>query len=305
MRAFGMLGAVDETPKSKALKAGFNRLAASAFDRDAWITILARLATRAPAGLDDPDEGIKSEFSNSAVPKKGSFTLADTIRDSLYNYILTDWKRRLDVAISWLHEEWYSDRIALDAFRASQSQPSNGDTVLADAPRGNYKRCALRLIDGITTYVEGTDKILVRFISEIPELDREILDRLRHMAEDPDRIDLACMVLQYLYMFRPPVRGIVVDCLEELWRTSKFSFDDGDEGEGVGWDGANEYQMSARNRPRRSSWRSGGLECWMRRRHLNSRPNLRTRKWRQVQMGLRMGRAAQPRCSPSREFARQ
>ena len=35
------------------------------------------------------------------------------------------------------------------------------------------------------------------------------------MAEDPERIDLACTALHYLYMFRPPVRTIVTDVLAE------------------------------------------------------------------------------------------
>lgn len=219
-RAFGILGALEEQTKSKAPKGGFNRLAASSFERDAWFTILSRLATRASSGLDDPEEGIKSEYGQ--VTKKGSFSLADTIRDRLYNYIIHDWKRRLDLAISWLNEEWYNDHLEAEAYNKSQDS-ANGNGA-AEPPKGNYKRCALRLIDGIITYIEGGDKILIRFISEVPGLDADMLSRLRKMAEDPERIDLCCLVLQYLLMFRPPVRELAVDCLEELWRSSKCPF---------------------------------------------------------------------------------
>jgi symplekin len=209
-RAFGMLSSVDETQKSKATKGGFNRLAASDYNRDAWVTILSRLATRASAGLDDPEEGIKDEYAVKSA-KKGSLKISDAVRDGLYQYIMYDWKKRIDVAISWLNEEWYNDMILAQS--ASANGTANGHTP----PQGNYHRCALRLIDGILPYIEHTDKILVRFLSEIPAIDYEILVRLKKMAEDPERIDLACYSLQYLYMFRPPVKKLAADVLSEMW----------------------------------------------------------------------------------------
>ncbi|KAF2277461.1 uncharacterized protein EI97DRAFT_292454 [Westerdykella ornata] len=218
-RAFSMLSAMEEPPaKTKVPKGGFNRLAASNFDRDSWITIMSRLATRAPSGLDDPEEGIKAEYGR--IAKRGSFALAEAIRDGLYNYIMYDWKRRLDLAISWLNEEWYNDRLHAEAAEKNFRSVSNGKGSSRPDIRGNYKKCALRLLDGLVAYIEGTDKVLVRFMSEIPEIDREILQRMKRMAEDPERIELAILVLQYLYMFRPPVRSICVDVLEDMWRTN-------------------------------------------------------------------------------------
>jgi symplekin len=208
-RAFGMLSSVDETQKSKATKGGFNRLAASDYNRDAWVTILSRLATRASAGLDDPEEGIKDEYAVKST--KGNHKISDAVRDGLYQYIMYDWKKRIDVAISWLNEEWYNDMIL------AQSSSTNGIANGHTAPQANYHRCALRLIDGILPYIEHTDKILVRFLSEIPAIDYEILVRLKKMAEDPERIDLACYSLQYLYMFRPPVKKLAADVLSEMW----------------------------------------------------------------------------------------
>ncbi|EOA88885.1 hypothetical protein ACJQWK_05950 [Exserohilum turcicum] len=214
-RAFGMLSSVDETQKSKTTKGGFNRLAATDYSRDAWVTILSRLATRASAGLDDPDDGIKDEYAVKSA--RGSTKISDSIRDGLYQYILYDWKRRIDVAISWLNEEWYNDMILTQV----EEDPITNGTVNgvspSKLPKGNYHRCALRLIDGILPYIEHTDKILLRFLSEIPSIDYTILVRLKKMAEDPERIDLACNALHYLYMFRPPVRKIVVDILAEMW----------------------------------------------------------------------------------------
>ncbi|KAF1832390.1 hypothetical protein BDW02DRAFT_530038 [Decorospora gaudefroyi] len=213
-RAFGMLSSVDETQKSRVTKGGFNRLAASDYGRDAWVTILSRLATRASAGLEDSEEGIKEEYAVKSI--KSSMRISNAIRDGLYQYIMYDWKRRIDVAISWLNEEWYNDMILTEAL-ATNGNTANGHTAPSDLPKGNYHRCALRLIDGILPYIEHTDKILLRFLSEIPAIDYTILVRLKKMAEDPERIDLACSALHYLHVFRPPVRSVVVDVLAEMW----------------------------------------------------------------------------------------
>jgi symplekin len=220
-RVVGMMSALDEpSSKLQSTKGGFNRLAANSYDRDSWITILSRLATRASAGLDDPEEGIKSDYGG--VTRKGSFVLSDIIRDCLYNYIIRDWKKRLDLAINWLNEEWYNDRLQADIAKKVAKATMNGNSTHSTKPKDNYHRCALRIIDAIVTYVEGTDKILIRFLSEMPEINREILQRMQRMAEDPDRIDLAIKVLIYLHMFRPPVREICADVLEDMWRTSEY-----------------------------------------------------------------------------------
>jgi symplekin len=217
-RAFGMLSAVDENQKSRATKAGFIRLAASDYSRDAWVTILSRLATRASAGLEDPDEGIKDEYAVKSA--RGSLSISEAVRDGLYEYILQDWKRRLDIAISWLNEEWYNDTVMAQSVKdLAANGTTNGHSLSeSDLSKGNYQRCAIRMFDGILGRIEYTDKILLRFLSEIPALDHEILLRLKDMARDPERIDLAVNALQYLYMFRPPVRTLVVDILAEMWR---------------------------------------------------------------------------------------
>lgn len=218
-RAFGMLSSLDESQKSKITKGGFNRLAASDYGRDAWITILSRLATRASAGLEDPNEGIKEEYAVKNV--KRSSKVGDSVRDGLYQYIMYDWKKRIDVAISWLNEEWYNDVVIAQSAQAPSKNGTTNEFAVSSSLKGNYQRCALRLIDGLLPYIENTDKILLRLLSEIPAIDHEILLRMKKMAEDPERIDLACNALHYLYMFRPPVRTLVVDVLADIWKDNE------------------------------------------------------------------------------------
>jgi symplekin len=217
-RLFELLVSSEEKEKSKTTK-GFNRLAASDFGRDAWATIISRLATRATTGLDVPDDEFKDEFVENQP--KGSLAISQAVREGLLEYVMKDWKKRLDVGISWLNEEWYHETIlAKSAKVTAKTHNINGNaaSTVIQPPKGNYQIWALRLLDRIIPIVEYTDKIILRFFSELPALDHEFLSRIKKMAEDPERIDLACMVLQYLYMFRPPVKKLVVDVLAELWR---------------------------------------------------------------------------------------
>ncbi|OCK96924.1 uncharacterized protein K441DRAFT_656220 [Cenococcum geophilum 1.58] len=215
-RVFGIMSALDDTTsRSKVPKPGFNRLAASNYDRDAWVTVISRLATRASTGLEAQNDTVKSEYKD--VSRKGNFSISNTIREALFNYIMSDWKRRIDVASSWLSEEWYNDRIRLEAARAA-AEGANGDSGDIPVPTLHYRKWILKLLDAILPYMDGKDKVMIRFLSEIPDVDRDVLDRVKKMARDPERVGLAIAVIHYLVLFRPPVRDICLDALEDLWR---------------------------------------------------------------------------------------
>ena len=186
-RVFSMIQATesDPTPKNKnQQQLGFARLAGSNFDRDAWVLLLTRLATRAPAGLEGGD---KSGQGGRRQP-----TISDSIRETLYRYILEDFRARLNIGITWLNEEWYNDRIQMTA---AASQRDDGDkneiNVIA-----HYDTWVLRLLDGILPYIDSRDiKIIVRFLSEIPEVTVDILQRVASLAKDPERVNLCVQSL--------------------------------------------------------------------------------------------------------------
>lgn len=180
---------------SKKSKAGFSRLAASSGNRDSWMTILARLATRSVAGL----EGVSvKEEGDPSAPQ----SLSSNIRDVLYAYVMEDFRKHIDVAVSWLCEEWYNDKL---------QQKSGGDRAL------HYEKCCLRLIDGFLPYLNAQDKVLTRFLSEIPELNRNILSRVKHMCRDPSIVQLALTSLLYLVMMRPPIKEVALDTVQDIW----------------------------------------------------------------------------------------
>jgi symplekin len=43
------------------------------------------------------------------------------------------------------------------------------------------------------------------------------------MARDPERVGLAIAVIHYLVLFRPPVRDICLDALEDLWKNCRLT----------------------------------------------------------------------------------
>ncbi|TDZ53512.1 mRNA cleavage and polyadenylation specificity factor complex subunit pta1 [Colletotrichum trifolii] len=184
-----------EDPAKKS-KSGINRLAASSNDRESWIAIITRLATRSGAGLEEVS--IKDEGSSS-TPGLG---LGDSIRDSLYTYVLEDFRRRIDVAITWLTEEWYNDQL---------QKKQEGDN-----PQ-HYEKWALKLIDGFSQYLNAQDKVLTRFLGEIPELTPAVLSRVKRMCRDPLVVPLALTSLLYLVMMRPPAKELALDTVQDIW----------------------------------------------------------------------------------------
>lgn len=198
-RVFEVMQTLEETAKKP--KSGMNRLAASQYDRDAWITIITRLATRAAAGLEEQPEPVKTEHSDLTP-----VSLNQTIRDSLYHYVLEDFRKRIDVAVAWLCEEWYNDSVQMKV---------GDDAVLY------YETWVIKVLDGIVPYLDAKDKVLTRFLSEIPSLSIDVLARVKSLCRDPAMVNLALTSLLYLIMMRPPVREIALDAVEDIWDTCK------------------------------------------------------------------------------------
>ncbi|KAI1133667.1 mRNA cleavage and polyadenylation specificity factor complex subunit [Nemania abortiva] len=201
-RVFGTMQTLED-PATKKSKAGLNRLAANSYDRDSWITVITRLATRANAGLDEIS--VKDEGNPVALP---TISMSDSIREMLYAYVLEDFRKRIDVAVSWLSEEWYKEQVQ-QRFASSPDQPR-------DAP-ANYEKWTLRLVDAFLPYLHSQDKVLTRFLSELPELSKPILARVHTLCRDPSLVNLALTSLYYLVMFRPPVRDIALDTVQDIW----------------------------------------------------------------------------------------
>ncbi|KAE8442674.1 hypothetical protein EG329_002972 [Mollisiaceae sp. DMI_Dod_QoI] len=197
-RVFGVMQTLEEKDK-KSKAAGVNRLAASAYDRGAWITIITRLATRASADLEELDT-VKIEPSESPP-----FSLGNTIRESLYLYILEDFRKRIDIAVQWLCEEWYNDKMQMK---------------LGEDATLHYEKWVIKVLDGIVPYLDGQDRALViKFLGEIPGLSMEVLERVKSLCVNPTTVNMALQSLLFLVAYRPPVRELVLAAVEDVWNT--------------------------------------------------------------------------------------
>ncbi|KAM0330059.1 hypothetical protein ACHAQA_004230 [Verticillium albo-atrum] len=178
---------------NKRARSGVNRLAASSNDRESWIAIITRLASRSAEEIDD---AVKEEIKTAP-------TLNNSIRESLYAYVLEDFRRRIDVAITWLTEEWYNDRLR---------QKTEGE----GAPR-HYETWAIKLIDGFSQYLHAQDKVLTRFLGEVPDLSPAILSRIKLICRDPSVVPLVLTSLLYVVMMRPPAKEMALDTVQDIW----------------------------------------------------------------------------------------
>jgi symplekin len=57
----------------------------------------------------------------------------------------------------------------------------------------------LRVLDGIIPYLDAKDKLLIRFLSEIPEVNEKVLERVKGLARDPERVQLAVNSLLFVF----------------------------------------------------------------------------------------------------------
>ena len=187
-RVFNMMSTIDEPTAVKRQKPGLNRVAGSNYDKDAWMTLFIRLATRASAGLDEDDisDDDDGNESNGTVTKRSTPpSLSNGIREMLWKSIITDFRAKLPIAISWLSEEWLNDQLQFQ----SQKDPKRQS-------QGNYEHWMLKVFDAILPFLDAKDnKVLTRFLSEIPSLDEKVVDRVKGLARDPERIVLSVNAL--------------------------------------------------------------------------------------------------------------
>lgn len=165
---------IDEFEKtsliSRKSKLGVNRLAASNWDREGWITLLTRMATRGS----HEETVVKSE--------SGEFmSLANAIRERLFQFVTEDFRGRMDVAVAWLNEEWYNDKIMASSGFTREQQ---------------YSKWMVKTMDAIFPFLEARDRLFMRMLSEIPEIPEELLDKVKILCLDPDRATLGIQMLQ-------------------------------------------------------------------------------------------------------------
>jgi symplekin len=166
--------------------------------------------------------GLRATLGLGSKPHKSPSKLTDKFRTKILKYILEDWRHRVDLAISWLTEEWETDREL--ALLAQHNPKANGvKDQKTETP--NYKRWLYKFLDDLFAYIGGEAadvRVLIRLLSEVPGLDQTVTDKVKKLALDPERVSITAQALQYLIMFRPAVREMALDALEDIWRNCKL-----------------------------------------------------------------------------------
>ncbi|KAJ8612953.1 hypothetical protein MRB53_037161 [Persea americana] len=104
-RVFSTVTVIEE---NVATAGGATMVLALQDTRTSWATLVSRLATRALLFVGTPDSKVKIEGSTSMVRHSGTFSVADAIRETLLRHIVDEFRTRMDIAITWLNEEWAS-----------------------------------------------------------------------------------------------------------------------------------------------------------------------------------------------------
>ncbi|CAG8598109.1 11411_t:CDS:10 [Paraglomus brasilianum] len=123
---------------------------------------------------------------------------SNELREIMVRYILENFEERMELALTWLYEEWYHDEIMRQAI------PNYSP---------NYPIWFRRLLDSVMPLLERKDKAFTKFLLDAPELLEDIVDRIKIYCNDPDRMQLGFSTLQDLINLRPPTRPF---CLKIL-----------------------------------------------------------------------------------------
>ncbi|KAH9924792.1 Symplekin tight junction protein C terminal-domain-containing protein [Fomitopsis serialis] len=166
---------------------------------DMWMLLIVRLVTRVtdPApGVGTPD---KAEDGMDVVSE--FYAHQDRLRQTLCEYIMADFPRRLPLATTWMNEEWYNDRIQEGRDR---SWPPNYETWLN------------QIVSAYQTHLDGKDRTFSRFLLDLPHVPPDVLHLLRDSCPEADRRQMGFAALREFVTQRPSLRAEAMTILLEL-----------------------------------------------------------------------------------------
>jgi symplekin len=212
---FENLGRMMASNEPHEVKRGFqDAVIHGQMDYQAYFRMIIRLAIRPFAG---PEDGSDMKSRVNGGPDQTPLT--DYVRQRLLQFILSDWQRRIGFAVTWFTEEYVAEKFA---DRDGSNTDGAVKPISSSLPHtSNYKRWILRFLSDLSVYLGSGKqdlKFLVRFVSEIPLLDEEILKKVAQYADDPERVSTVSAAVRYLVTYRPSVKEQALDALETVWR---------------------------------------------------------------------------------------
>ncbi|KIK09035.1 hypothetical protein K443DRAFT_672073 [Laccaria amethystina LaAM-08-1] len=169
-----------------------------------WMLLLVRMITRVAEpprtlGGDDAMDG-----SGNEMVVHDFYARQDQLRQTLCDYIMTDFPSRIRLATTWMNEEWYNDRIRCE---------KDPDW------RTNYDTWLNQIVASYQTLLDGKDRTFSRFLLDLPTIPSDVLGLLRDLCVDsssPDRIQVGFTTLRGLVIQRPSLRDDALKILLEL-----------------------------------------------------------------------------------------
>lgn len=158
-----------KTSTLAARDTGLQKINGASWDREAWVSIVTRLGTRAMSTL--------TEEKN----ENGQDSIVDKVRTRLLSFIMTNFREYIDFCSSWLVEEWYTEQL---------------DDTVASSSHRPYIIWTQKVLDAMIPYLESRDRLFMRFLSDLPELTATMLAKVRSLCVDPDRAQLGYTTLQ-------------------------------------------------------------------------------------------------------------
>ncbi|KAF9221332.1 hypothetical protein BS17DRAFT_785211 [Gyrodon lividus] len=176
---------------------------------DMWMLLIIRMITR----VAEPEAEIpqnEDEFKEKDDDKSIDFyTRQDKLRQTLCDYVMADFPSRLRLATTWMNEEWYNDRIRIGN---DPNWRSNYDSWLNQIV-SSYQTILESKTDGKP---DNKDKAFAKFLLDLPSVPPDVLDLLRDLSVDPEKMHVGFTSLREFVLERPSFRAEALRVLLDL-----------------------------------------------------------------------------------------
>ncbi|RLV92764.1 mRNA cleavage and polyadenylation specificity factor complex subunit pta1 [Spathaspora sp. JA1] len=182
------------------------KIAIKSWKKDSWILLLSRLVTRGMRRPKSKSEEDEDSYDVETSPDDTvSQEMGDLVRNAIFDYFLENIHGRIDIIIEWLNEEWYSEVV----FNEANNIKTNNTPI--------YDKWAGKVLDAMIPFLEPNDKkIFIRLLSDLPQLNQDLLSKIKSLCFDPARSTIGFLALAFLIMYRPPVKQGCLQVLQEL-----------------------------------------------------------------------------------------
>ncbi|EPQ56463.1 hypothetical protein GLOTRDRAFT_59735 [Gloeophyllum trabeum ATCC 11539] len=167
---------------------------------DLWMLLIIRMVTRV---VECPKPGKDTEAGAGEDSKDDVelFARQERLRQRLCDYIMANFSARVRLATTWMNEEWYNDRIRS-----------------ADDPdwRPNYDIWLSQILAAYQTHMDARDRTFTRFLLDLPSIPPDVLEMLRELCLDSERMTVGFTTLREFVLQRPTLRYEAINVLLEL-----------------------------------------------------------------------------------------